>query len=234
MCRCSIAILALALVATGAQAAPEQVWKFDNLSRIGGLTPHVEGSPRLVASPIGKAVQFNGVDTALLFDDHPLAGAKTFTIEAIFRPEGGAFEQRWLHLAETDPATGKDVPPPGAKDNTNRIMFEVRVKDGQWYPDGFVQSKAGKQPLIFPGKRFPINRWYAVAQTYDGHTYRTYVNGALQGEAAIAFVPHGPGHTMVGVRMNHVNYFQGSVAELRFSDFARQPGQMLKVPDTGH
>lgn len=234
MSRCSIAAAAFvgAMLATGASAAPVAVWKFDNLNRIGGLSPKIEGEPKLVDGPLGKAVQFNGEDTALFFDHRPLVGAKTFTIEAIFRPEGGAFEQRWMHVAETDPATGRDTSQTekGGKDVNPRYMFEIRVKDNNWYLDGFVQSKAGSQALIDPAKLYPVGPWYAVAQTYDGKTYRTYVNGELQAKAPVAYTPHGPGHVMIGVRMNHVNYFRGSVAELRFSDFARQPSQMLRIP----
>ena len=239
MSRCSIAIAALlsllAFSASGssaqAQGAQEQtIWKFDNLSRIGGQTPRVEGAPKLVPSPVGKAVQFNGSDTALFFADRPLVGAKAFTIEAIFRPEGGAFEQRWMHIVETDPKTGLDANPGGTSDPNPRFMFEVRVKDDQWYLDAFVNSAAGSKALIDPKKLHPINQWYAVAQTYDGKTYRSYVNGVLENEADVAFTPHGPGHMMVGVRINHVNWFKGSVAEARFTTHALQPDEFLKVP----
>jgi hypothetical protein len=104
MSKCSIgfAVLLGAVVSSGA-LAQTTVWKFNNLSRIGGLVPKVEGTPALVDSPVGKAVQFNGADTALFFPARPLVGAKTFTIEAIIRPEGGNLEQRWMHIAETDP-----------------------------------------------------------------------------------------------------------------------------------
>lgn len=231
MSRCSIwAAAILGLSAFSASAAQEQaVWKFNNLSKIGGLTPKVEGAPKLVDSPVGKAVQFNGADTALFFPDRPLVGAKTFTIEAIFRPEGGAFEQRWMHIVETDPKTGLDANPSGTSDPNPRFMFEVRVKDGQWYLDSFVKSAAGNMPLIDPKKLHPINRWYAVAQSYDGKTYRAYVDGVLEGEADVAFTPHGPGHMMVGVRINHVNWFTGSVAQARFTDRALKPEEFLKV-----
>ena len=234
MSRCSIGIAALlgimALSASGASAQEQQVWKFDNLSHIGGLTPKVEGNPQIVDSPVGKAVQFNGKDTGLFFSGRPLVGAKTFTIEAIFRPEGGAFEQRWMHIAQTDPKTGLDANPSGTGDPNPRHMFEVRVKDGQWYLDAFVNSAAGSKALIDPNKTHPINQWYAVAQTYDGKTYRSYVNGVLENEADVAFTPDGPGHMMVGVRMNHVNYFKGSVAEARFTTHALKPEEFLKVP----
>lgn len=210
--------------------AEQSTWRFDNLKQIGGMSPKVEGSPQLVDSPIGKAVQFNGKDTALFFPGRPLVGAKTFTIEAIFRPEGGEVQQRWMHIAETDPATGLDANPGGTADPNPRFMFEVRVVKDQWYLDAFVQSKSGSKALAFPEKLHAINQWYAVEQTYDGKTYRSYVNGVLEGEGDVAFTPHGAGHMMVGVRMNHVNYFQGSVAVARFTDHALTPGEFLKVP----
>ena len=48
--------------------------------------------------------------------------------------------------------------------------------------------------------------------------------------ADVAFTPHGPGHTMIGVRINHVNYFKGSVAQARFTDAALAQNQLLKIP----
>jgi hypothetical protein len=233
MSKCSIAVAALLAVisASDVWAQEQTVWRFNNLARIGGLTPKVEGAPALVDSPVGKAVQFNGTDTALFFPGRPLVGAKTFTIEAIFRPEGGEPQQRWMHIAETDPATGLDANSGGTADPNPRFMFEVRVKDGQWWLDAFVQSKAGSKALIDPQKTHPINQWYAVEQTYDGKTYRSYVNGVLEGEGDVAFTPHGPGHMMVGVRMNHVNWFKGSVAEARFTTRALRPSEFLKVPE---
>lgn len=238
MSRCSIVavtLLAAGLVAGGlmaatAQAAPRQVWKFDNLKSIGGVVPKVEGHPTLIDGPLGKAVHFNGKDDALFFPDRPLVGAKTFTIEAIFHPDGGAFEQRWMHIAETDPKTGLDANSGGTSDPNPRFMFEIRVVKNQWYLDAFVNSKAGSKALAFPKKLHPIGPWYAVAQTYDGKTYRSYVNGVLEGEAEVGFTPHGPGHMMVGVRMNHVNYFKGAIAEARFTPHALAPDQFLKVP----
>src|SRR5438445_4913800 len=118
MSKCSIAIAAvLGMLAVSASTAQEQtLWKFNNLSRIGGMTPKVEGAPQLEDSPVGEAVQFNGTDTGLFFSGRPLVGAKQFTSEAIFRPEGGAFEQRWMQIAETDPKTGLDANPGGTAD----------------------------------------------------------------------------------------------------------------------
>lgn len=234
MSRCSIAVAALlsvvALSTSGAWAQSQVLWKFNNLERIGGLAPKVEGHPALVDSPVGKAVDFNGVDDALFFPGRPLVGAKEFSIEVIFKPEGGALEQRFLHIAETDPATGTDAKPTGTGDPNARFMFEIRVKDGVWWLDAFVNSKAGSKALIDPAKTHPVGPWYAVQQTYDGKTYRSYVNGVLENEADVPFTPHGPGHVMVGVRMNHVNYFHGAIAQARFSTRVLRPSEFMKVP----
>ena len=136
-----------------------------------------------------------------------------------------------MHIVETDPKTGLDANPGGTSDPNPRFMFEVRVKDGAWYLDAFVNSASGSKALIDPKKTHPINQWYAVQQTYDGKTYRSYVNGVLENEADVAFTPHGPGHMMVGVRINHVNYFQGSLAQARFTTRALKPEEFLKVPN---
>src|SRR5207244_1517717 len=92
------------LFVKAATAASRQItWTFDRLDTIGGMKTTVEGYPRLIDGPVGKAIEFNGVGDSLLVDHHPLAGAETFTFEAIFRPDGGANQQQWFHLAEIDP-----------------------------------------------------------------------------------------------------------------------------------
>ena len=106
------------------------VWTFDRLDNIGGHKTTVLGEPRVIDAPGGKAVEFDGVDEALFIDNHPLAGAATFTWEAIFRPDGGEAQQRWFHLSEQDPVTGADT--------DNRMLFEIRVVGDEWYLDSHM------------------------------------------------------------------------------------------------
>ena len=116
-----------------APSMPGQItWTFDRLDAIGGVATQVEGSPKIVDTPLGKAMQFNGVNDALWIAKHPLAGADTFTFEAFFRPDGGAFEQRWFHLAERDPQTRllASAGHPKGPDTHARFLFEIRVVDG--------------------------------------------------------------------------------------------------------
>src|SRR5687768_16093177 len=107
---------------------------FDRIDRIGGHPTTVVGNPRVVETPIGRAVEFDGVDDALFVDAHPLAGAKTFTWEAMFRPDGGEREQRWFHLQENG--------------TENRMLFEIRVMGDRWFLDSFTFSATGNATLM--------------------------------------------------------------------------------------
>ena len=203
-------------------ASPESLtWTFDRLDDIGGHKPAVYGEPRVIDTPLGKAIEFDGVDDALFFDVHPLAGAETFTWEAVFRPDGGEEEQRWFHLSQT--------PAPGA-DTENRMLFEIRVVDDQWCLDTYVQTGDARKALIDRRNLHPLGAWHHVAAVYDGRELRSYINGKQDGGAAIKLGPQGPGRTSVGVRINKVFYFKGAVRQARFTPRALAPDEFLKLP----
>jgi Concanavalin A-like lectin/glucanases superfamily len=210
-------------VATLSETPRATVWTFDRLDKIGGYPTTVLGHPKIVKTPLGKAVEFNGVDDALFVENHPLAGMSTFTFEALFRPDrGGAAEQRWFHLAERDPKTGKDT--------DTRFLFEIRVIGDQWCLDAFVRTPQVNQPLIDRTLLWPLGSWYRVAMVYDGTEFRSYVNGVLQGKAAVRFEPEGPGHSSIGVRINKVDYFKGAVRQARFTPRALRPEEFMRLP----
>jgi hypothetical protein len=232
----SAALLTAVLFATSCTHVPPQsasaestLWRFDNLHRVGGYALHAEGQPQPVTTAAGTAIEFDGVDDALFVPAHPLAGATSFTFEAIFRPDGGAFEQRWFHLAQADPSAPAGQYPP-VQASGPRFLFEIRVVDKSWYLDAFTAGPGYSTTLIAPGKRFPIGHWYSVAQTYDGHTYRSYVNGALQAEAPLAFTPQSAGYSSIGTRINRRNYFHGAIYSARFTPHALAPSEFMKVP----
>jgi len=220
---CVIAAGSILVQPSSGQTPAPEVWKFERLDKIHGMPVTVVGHPHVIKTPLGKAIQFNGTDDALFIPEHPLAGATAFTFEAIFRPEtGGAVEQRWFHLAEQDPKTGKDT--------DTRFLFEIRVINSQWCLDAFVHTPMVDKALLFRDKLHSLDVWHRVAMVYDGQEFRSYVDGELQGKAAIHFDPEGPGHSSVGVRINKVNYFKGSVREARFTRRALPPEEFLKLP----
>ena len=193
-----------------------ELWMFDRLDRIGGHPTTTLGNPRVIDAPGGRAVEFDGEHDALLVDVHPLAGAETFTWEAIFRPDGGQPEQRWFHLQEAG--------------SEHRLLFEIRVIEGQWCLDSYANSADGQKALMNRKSLHPLGAWYHVAAVYDGREFRNYVNGVQEGAAEIHLAPQGPGRTSVGVRMNLVNYFKGAIHLSRFTRRALSPSEFLRLP----
>jgi len=203
----------LILVAVTLAAQTGVTWRFDSVTKIGGHTAKVEGSPRVV----NGAVTFDGVKDALFFDVHPLAGAETWTWETIFRPDpDGAAEQRFFHLQEQ----GSDT----------RMLFEIRVINGKWCLDSYAHYGTTGKALMDRTKLHELGKWYAVQAVYDGREFRNYVDGVLQNRAEIALKPQGSGGTSVGVRYTHVNYFKGAVYSARFTRRALSESEFIRVP----
>jgi hypothetical protein len=203
-------------------AAPPtaQTWRFESTSKIAGHKTSIFGHPRIIASPAGKAIEFNGVDDAVFLDVHPLAGAETWTWEVIFRPDAdGSPEQRFFHLQEN----GTD----------NRMLFEIRLipdrAEGiRWCLDSFAKSGAASLALMDRSKLHPAGAWYHAAAVYDGHEFRNYVDGVLEGKGDLHLAPSGPGQTSIGVRINKVNFFKGAVRIARMTPRALSVSEFLK------
>jgi hypothetical protein len=206
------------------EPAKQVTWRFDDTAALGGHATKVLGHPKVIATPMGKAIAFNGVDDALFVDVHPLAGAEMWTWEMIFKPDAdGGAEQRIFHLQSIDPATGKDVA-------EERMLFEIRIRDGQWCLDSFATSGGQRLPLLNCEKRYPFGKWYRVTTVYDGKSLRNYVGDELQGEGEVHLIPERPGHLSVGVRMNLVDYYKGAIYSTRFTRSALSIGDFLKMP----
>jgi hypothetical protein len=208
--------LALALIAAGrsaARAAAPEVWTFRDLHAVGGAVPEILGAPQV--EPDG-GVHFNGVDQGLVVPANPISGWSQFTVAVLFRPEDNAPEaQRFLHLED---GAGR------------RLTVEDRVVKGRgWYLDTFLLDGKGKA-LIDPAKLHPLGQWAWGELTYDGKTMRSYVNGVAELSGEVAFAPMAGGHTSVGVRLNHVYWFQGEIREVRFYPSALAPADLPRAP----
>lgn len=204
------------------QQPVEQVWIFDRLDQIGGHKTKVLGNPRVIDTPLGKAVEFDGDGDAIFFEVHPLAGAATFTWEVIFRPDsGGRPEQRFFHFQERDPKTGNDT--------ETRLLFETRLTGDRWFLDSFAFSAGASRALMNRERLHPLDAWYHAAMVYDGKEFSNYVNGELEGKAAIQLAPQGDGRASAGVRINLRDYFKGAIRMARMTRRALTPAEFLKV-----
>jgi hypothetical protein len=216
------AVLTGSLMAAAA-IEPAEIWMFNQTSALGGHPTEVLGHPQVIATPLGSAVHFNGIDDALFVAVHPLAGAETWTWDIIFKPdEDGAPAQRFFHLSVLDPATGKDL--------NDRLLMEIRIVNGQWCLDSFAMANGQSRALLDCEKLHAFGRWYRVTAVYDGKTLSNYVGDELQGEGSVQLSPQRPGHSSVGVRINLKDHFKGAVYEARFTRHALAPADFLKLP----
>ena len=204
----------------GRKAKPDKTpslpatWKIDNLKLIGARPTSVIGDPRVIKTPAGKSVLFDGVDDGIVVDKNPIAGNAVFTIEAVFRPDaGGGKEQRWFHIQLN------------AIDN--RVLLEVRLEGDQWFLDTFIKSGENSRTLYAEAFRHPVGEWYHVALVFDGSTMRHYVDGKEELSGPLVISPMGEGSTSIGVRMNRVYWFKGAIRKFRFTPRALGPREFM-------
>jgi hypothetical protein len=236
-------IAATLLLLSFPAVAQQTTWRFDNLHQIGGVGVTTVGAPKVIDTPVGKAVHFEGSGPikgadgghaegdALFVNTAPLAGDATYTFEVVFRPSStGAKAQRFFHQQD--------------KDSQSRRMFEMRIVDGKWCLDtvGIDTGRAaGADPqgsaaqhgvtmVCDAAHLHPLDRWYAVAATYDGKMLRGYVNGELQGEVAATLTPLPAGTTSIGTRIDKRDFFTGDVYSARFSSNVLPATEFLKAP----
>jgi Concanavalin A-like lectin/glucanases superfamily len=222
---CKAACVALILgAALALPAGAQEVWRFDQTASLGEHATKVLGHPAVIDTPMGKAVAFNGVDDALFVGVHPLAGAATWTWEMIFKPDAdGKAEQRVFHLQSVDAATGADVP-------NERMLFEIRIRDGQWCLDSFATAGGQSRTLLNCDKKYPFGKWYRVTAVYDGKMLHNYVGDELQGEGELQLRPELPGRSSVGTRIDLRDYYKGGMYEARFTKSALAVKDFLKMP----
>ncbi|HSL23668.1 MAG TPA: family 43 glycosylhydrolase [Vicinamibacterales bacterium] len=209
----SLAVVVAAGARTGSDTslASPIVWTIDSLSTIGGHAVTVVGAPRVVDTPVGRAVEFNGSSDGLLLDVNPLQGLGRFTIEVLFEPfPDGPEEQRFLHFEETGSAS--------------RALIELRrLPDGAWTLDTFLRHGAASLTLIDRSRTHPAGGWHVASLTFDGRAMTHAVDGNTEARGEVAFKPLGAGRTSIGMRQNRVSWFKGRIRQVRITPEAVIP-----------
>ncbi|UKM63810.2 LamG domain-containing protein [Flavobacteriaceae bacterium GSB9] len=175
----------------------------------------VIGTPQVIDSPYGKSVYFDGVDDAIFLEENPLKTYKEFTVEMIFNPAvDGDFEQRIVHMGEV---------------SGDRMLLEIRAKDGQWYFDGFAASNDNKKALIDSTLTHPLGKWHHVAFVVKPNSLATYVNGKKELFEPYNFKPIQTGKTSFGVRLNKRSWFKGSIYKIKVTPKELAPTSFMDI-----
>ncbi|HUF48615.1 MAG TPA: LamG-like jellyroll fold domain-containing protein [Vicinamibacterales bacterium] len=192
------------------------VWHLDSLTRVGGHPVETIGAPRVVRTPGGPVVAFDGAHDGLFIDANPLEGLVRFTVEVIFQPApDGPEEQRFLHFEEA--GTG------------NRALIELRMTTSAgWSLDTYLHHGRVGLTLLDRARAHPAGRWHVAALTFDGRTMSHFVNRRLEGQGDLEFKPLAAGRTSIGVRQNRVSHFKGCIRLIRITPDVLAPASMLE------
>lgn len=190
-------------------------WQLDNLRSIGGHAVTVLGKPRVVQTPMGPALEFDGSTDGILLDVNPLVGLQRFTVEVLFEPApDGPPEQRFLHVEEEG----------GAR----RALLETRMlPGGHWALDTFLKDGDVGVTLLERTRQHAAGEWHTAALVYDGREMSHFVDGVRELAGRLAFGPMSMGRTSIGVRQNKVYWFKGRIARVRVTAGALGPDQFI-------
>lgn len=195
---CTLALTVLIPWEPSARSAAPIEWQIDNLQRIGGHAVTIIGSPHVVQTDKGPAVEFDGKGDGLVIESNPLEGLGRFTVEVLFQPSlDGGEEQRFVHFQET---TGE-----------NRALIELRLTGGRFALDTYLRSTEPGLALLDRARTHAAGEWHVASLTYDGKTMAHAVDGVRELAGDVAFTPLGGGRTSIGMRQNRVSFFKGRI-----------------------
>ncbi len=184
-----------------------------------------------VAEPVtGSGLDFDGVDDHVTFGSAPGLNSNTFTIETWFRRDGTGTS------ATTSGSGGVTAIPlvtKGLSESGQVLSWFLGIDSGtgRLAADFESASDDSNHPLI--GTTTLTNgTWYHGAITYDGTTFRLFLNGTQEASVAIG---NGPGtagahHAALGTAMTSTGAatgrFDGALDEVRIWNVARSAAQL--------
>jgi len=223
--------------------ANETTWSETNLNaeteycyRVRALNPYA-ASPWITAcgttaAETENAVAFGGTDAYVTFGAAPELGHEQFTIETWFRRDGPG------ELASTGgivavPLVTKGT---GEADGDDRDLNWFLGLSGNTLAADFEEGAAGTTP----GLNHPITgvtaiadgEWHHAAATYDGTTWRLYLDGLLENELAVGEPPQAASiqHAALAAALTSTGHpegaFDGVLDEARVWDHARTAAQI--------
>jgi hypothetical protein len=186
-------------------------------------------------APIAShALAFDGVDDHVTLGAAPQLGLTTLTIETWVRRDGaGTTYGTGVGGLQMVPIAGKGR---GENDGSN---LDCNYSFGFWgevLGADFEDAATGLNHPVTGRRAIPIGEWHHVAATYDGTTWRLYVDGALDGAAATGGAePRADSiqHFGVGTSFNSTGVaagrLHGAIDELRVWNHARDEAQLAET-----
>ncbi|HEX2808675.1 MAG TPA: LamG-like jellyroll fold domain-containing protein, partial [Kineosporiaceae bacterium] len=219
---------------TSVQAGTEYSYTVTAVDGAGHESARSEAASAIPDPATTLALDFDGVDDHVTLGAATNLNSNTFTVETWFRQDGAGV------LAQTTTGTGGISAYPlvtkGRSGGGTINWFLGITATGQLAADYEDAASDGNHGIV--GTTTIVNgTWHHAAATYDGATFRLYLDGNL--EASVASTD-GPGtssahHAAFATAMDTAGvpggYFNGVLDEVRIWNLARSQAQILSSRD---
>jgi hypothetical protein len=186
----------------------------------------------LPPNSLQTALDFDGVNDYVTMGTGPSLGLAQFTVEAWIKRLGpGQSTGSGSGGITMIPIIAKGR---GESDGTNvdcNYFFGLRASDGVLGAD-FEDMATGANHPVVGATPVSSNVWHHVAASYDGTTWRLYLDGALEATLAANATPRADSiqHFGIGTAMNSTGvaagFFDGMIDEVRVWNHARPLSQI--------
>lgn len=202
---------------------PLDLWASHNPSATNAIT--------FVPGMVGPGVTF-GTGGYIEIPHSPALANQQFTIDAWAKPNGAGPNNDFLGSVIVQKGW---MPPAGYMTVSLSLWWSAQQ---QKFIFGFGSISTD---LIPSTSTFPPGQFYHVAATYDGNTFKLYVNGALEGTMALTkTIPYDPsipwtiGSTAAPIRaVGYPRTFNGVIDEVEIFNRALTQGEIQSIYNAG-
>jgi hypothetical protein len=191
------------------------------------------------ANPANSAIKLGGSNGSITFGPAPHLGASTFTLEAWIRRDGaGVATFTGTGGITAVPLVTKGMAETEGGPQDMNYFLGINSTTGALAADFEDTATGGNHPITGGTPIVPDGRWHHVAATYDGTTWRLFLDGQPDGSLAVgAFTPRFDSiqHAALGTAMTSTGvaagFFAGTLDEARIWNVARTAPQVLAGRD---
>lgn len=189
-----------------------------------GIDGEIEGDAKFVKGQFGNAMEFNGTDTLVLFEnedpDQAFALHRDKDVSFVFWVQPFDITHDGIFWTRGNPK------------NEDKDRFNIYSGPGETF--GFDYREAGGEihPLVQGVIELPTKQWTHLAITREGNTYKAYSNGEQAAQAKDPS-PKLPEMTswMISGRPGFI--FSGLIDELAFFDHVLSEADISNIMNNG-
>jgi hypothetical protein len=186
-----------------------------------------------------SALSFDGTDDYVTMGAAPGLGTATFTIETWFKRTGTGIGNTTGSggIASLVPLVTKGAPEADGSNVDANYVLGINTAGNVLAAD-FEDTATGLNHPISGTTAIVNGTWYHAAATYDGSTWRLYLNGNLEATLVVgAFTPRSDSiqHAGLGAMLTstgtRLGAFQGLLDEVRIWNYARSLAEIQAAKD---